>query len=587
MITLGIADTHTATACLLRDGHILGVISEERLNRRKGWAGVPAGSIRWLLKANDITGDQVDCAALSSVVPSVWDLEQADGSVLRHAVRSLTRVLPEGLLASDLVVRNYVKFRAMRRGYPEMDAVLREAGIDASKVQACEHHTTHAATAYFLAPFFDPAKQTLIITIDGSGDGLCASVSVGDRYRLRLLHAIASHHSIGEMYLRVTQYLGMKPLEHEYKVMGLAPYAPAEWADRAYEIFRQFYGLTPDGLSFENRTGRWGRDLLPFLEDRLRGCRFDTVAAAAQRLIEDIVVPFVRNWVARTGIRRVGCAGGVFMNVKTNMLISQLPEIEELFFMPTAGDESTCLGAALHAYVEDTLAAGREPSVEPVGTLYLGPEYGEPDIRAALDAHRDQVRSRRCDDIADQAARLLQHDQVLGRVAGRMEFGARSLGNRSILANPSDPRNVRTINRAIKMRDFWMPFCPSVLHERRHDYTVNPRDWPAHYMINAFPSTPLAFRELICGLHPSDLTCRPQFVTEQDNPGFYALLKAFERRTGIGGVLNTSFNLHGEPIVCTPADALATLLRCEIDFLVLSDRLIWRADHLPPDAIGQ
>jgi carbamoyltransferase len=262
------------------------------------------------------------------------------------------------------------------------------------------------------------------------------------------------------------------------------------------------------------------------------------------------------------------------MNVKMNMLISQVPGIDDLFLMPSSGDESTALGASLHAYAVESRTRGVTPALQPLDNLYLGTEYNSEETLAELEKHRGELEWERPQSIADAAAGLLAKNKILGRLAGRMEWGARSLGNRTILANPSDPRNVRNINRAIKMRDFWMPFCPTILHERRHDYTINPRDLPAKYMINAFSSTPLAFDELICGLHPFDLTCRPQFLTERENPGFYAIVKAFEKRTGIGGVLNTSFNLHGEPIVESPADAIWTFLRSEIDHLVLTDYLV-------------
>lgn len=576
MITLGITDGHTATACLLVNGRILGMVSEERFARKKGWGGIPKESVRWLLESTGIDGSQIDVVGVSSLVQPVWDIAAADLSLLRRVFRGLTHTLPGGLLATDFVVKRYVEHYAGKRNLRELDLFLSELGIDPLKRRMVEHHTAHAATAYYLSPHFAPDKETLVITIDGSGDGLCASTSVGSNYHMQRLHTIASYHSIGEFYLRVTQYLGMKPAEHEYKVMGLAPYAPAEQAQKAYSILKTFYQLTPDGLSFVNRTGHWGSGLLKLFERRLRGLRFDAVAAGAQRLIETLVVSFVRNWVNKSGIRNVACAGGVFMNVKANMLISQLPEVAELFFVPSPGDESTALGAAVQAYVDEALASpGRDHAVEPLETLYLGPEYSNDAVLAELHARSDLLEWEKPASMLREVARLLAENKIVALFAGRMEWGARALGNRSILANPKDPLNIRRINRAIKMRDFWMPFSPAILHERRHDYIVNPRDCAARYMINAFPATPLAISELICGLHPSDLTCRPQVVTERDNPDFYAILKHFERLTGIGGVLNTSFNLHGEPIVCTPADAVSTFLRSDVDFLVLSDFLVW------------
>lgn len=585
MITLGITDGHTATACLMRDGLLLGMVSEERLNRKKGWAGVPRESVKWLLKEFGVAGEQVDRVAISSLVQPIFDLHVADASPLRRAIRMAARLLPKELVTSDFALEKYVQRYAPKRDLSGVDDLLRELKIDPAKKRIVEHHTTHAATAYYFSPYFDPAANTLVFTIDGSGDGICASVSIGHNYRLQRVHKISSYHSVGDFYMRLTQYMGMKPLEHEYKVMGLAPYAPAEWAQKAYDVMGKFYSLTPDGLSFVNHTGRWSLDLVPYIEKKMRGHRFDCIAAAAQRLVEEIVVGFVKAWIRKTGIAKIACAGGVFMNVKTNMLISHLPEVESCFFMPSGGDESTAAGAAVQVYVDEELAGGRTPDLEALGTLYLGPEYGDDAALEALEKNRESVNWKRNDAVADEAADLLVKNQILGRMSGRMEWGARSLGNRTIIANPSDLRNVRNINRAIKMRDFWMPFCPSILEERRNDYAVNPKDLPARYMINAFESTPLAFKELVCGLHPFDLTCRPQFVSERENAGFYKILRAFERKTGIGGVLNTSFNLHGEPIVGNPQDAISTLRRSEIDYLILSNFLVWRKDKPAPEQL--
>lgn len=586
MLTLGITDGHTATACLLKEGQLLGMVSEERLNRKKGWGGFPAESIKWLFSHAGVKGSDVDAVAISSLVQPVWNLGAADASPLRTSVRVASRVVPASVMGSDLLVKNYVRHFSGKRNTGELKQHLGEMGVNSAKLQVVEHHSTHAATAYYPAPFYTPEKQMLVITIDGSGDGLSATVSMGNGGRLQRLHTIASYHSIGDFYMRVTQFMGMKPLEHEYKVMGLAPYAPAEWAQKAYDAIKDFYGPTADGLSFENRSGRWGSDMLPLLEDRLRGHRFDSIAAAAQRIVEEVVTGFVRSWIRKTGIHSLGCAGGVFMNVKANMLISQMPEVEEVFFMPSGGDESTCLGAALDVYVRAKLESNEKPDIRPLGGLYLGPEFGNDAALSALEEQSDKVSWTRPASMPELAAELLAKNQILARMCGRMEWGARSLGNRTIIANPSDLRNVRNINRAIKMRDFWMPFCPTILHERRHDYTQNPKDITARYMINAFESTRRAFDELVCGLHPFDLTCRPQFLTEEENPGFYAIIKAFERRTKIGGVLNTSFNLHGEPIVYRPADAISTLLRSDIDYLILSDYIVWRKDKPAPDTLS-
>ncbi|NPV85524.1 MAG: hypothetical protein HPY45_05895 [Anaerolineae bacterium] len=584
MIILGITDNHTSSACLLKDGHILGMVSEERFNRIKGWMGFPERSVRWLLESNGLSGAEVDFVAINRLggLP-VGDIEKADQSLLRKGIKAVCRIAPDGFLGSNFVKDVYLRYAVATADFGGVRNSLAELGIDSSKLRRVEHHSAHAATAYYLANFYDPEETVLIFTMDGSGDALCATVSLGQQGCIRRIHAISTYHSLGEMYTRATQYLGMKPIEHEYKVMGLAPYAPEALAEKAYQIFKEFFVLSPDGLSFQNRSHRVFDDLIHLYMERLKGMRFDAVAAAVQRVLEEVVVAYVRNWIRKTGIRKIALAGGSFMNVKLNMLISQLPEVENLFIMPSCSDESTCLGAALKVYADECRALGKQLQVEALMHLYYGPEYGERELLSALEKHAGEVCWKKSAKITDEVADVLVKNGIVARLAGRMEFGARALGNRSILANPSEMRNVSNINRAIKMRDYWMPFAPVILEERQHDYVINPRSWPAKYMINAFESTPLAQKELICGLHPADLTCRPQFVTREDNEGYYDIVKKFEAKTGIGGLLNTSFNLHGEPIVCTPEDGISTLLRSKIDYLAVSDYLVWRKDMPAPE----
>jgi carbamoyltransferase len=417
----------------------------------------------------------------------------------------------------------------------------------------------------------------LIITMDASGDGVCATVSLAGDGRIERLHEIPSYHSLGELYSRVTQWLGMKPLEHEYKVMGLAPYAPPDLAERARRVFESYVRPTPDGLSFRNTAGAWGPGLLPRLTRDLAGVRFDAVAAGLQQRLEEVVVGFVLAWVRKTGVRSLGVAGGLFMNVKLNMLLSESADIDQIFLTPSGGDESLAYGAALLARVEACRADGREADPEPFASLYLGPEFSRQEILSDLEARRERLEWREHDDVESEIARRLAAGGIVGRLAGRMEWGARSLGARAILADPRDLSNVRRLNLAVKMRDFWMPFAPAILAERAADYLVNPRGLRAPYMINAFRSTPLAQREVVCGLHQFDLTCRPQIVEPSESPSFHRLIKAFEDLTGVGAVLNTSFNLHGEPIVCRPADAVHTLLNSGLDAVAIERFIVERA----------
>ncbi len=573
---LGIHDGHTATACLLKDGVLVAMASEERFNRKKSWGGVPHRAARWVMESTHTDPGTIDAVAMPGLVQPLTDFSISQNFPPNPLTRLSQRV-PHQLLASEALVAPYIALMSRRRDLRGILRLLNELQIPRQRLQQIEHHQAHAAASYYLSPFAqDRSEQTLVITLDGSGDGLCGTVSVARDGLLERVMALPTYHSPGIIYSIVTQYLGMKPMEHEYKVMGLAPYAPEELAETARKIFAGYMALSSDGLRILNTSGAWGPGFLARLEHDLRFMRFDAVAAGLQRCLEEVVVTFIRNWIKHTGIRRLALGGGIFMNVKLNMLIQAMPEVERVFFMPSGGDESIAAGAAIAVAVERS--THKAHAIQPLGSLYLGPEYSHAEIEAALRGYGDTICWQRVSQADMKAVELLLQGHVVGRLAGRMEWGARALGNRSILADGRDLSVVRKINAAIKQRDFWMPFAPSILWERRDDYLVNPRDVDAPYMVLAFPSTLLAQAHLRAALHPYDLSCRPQLVRAEINPRYHRLLKEWERLTGCGGLLNTSFNLHGEPIVCSPTDAIETLLRSEIDDVLIEEFWVRRRE---------
>lgn len=578
MKILGIHDGHIATACLIEDGRILSMVSEERFTRIKNSGGIPRNAIDWVLQSTQTRADEIDAVAVVGLIDPIADISSYTRS--RHKYFSLLAAhLPKNILGNQQFYQPYLRYKQRKRkAFTELKQVLNSHGISYSKIYQVEHHEAHASTAYYLSWHRNGNDPVLIITVDGSGDGLCGTVSIGEGHVLKRIKSIPSYHSPGIMYSRVTQYLGMKPLEHEYKVMGLAPYAPEKIADRAYNVFKKYLSLSPDGLSFENHSGAWGNSFLTRLQEDFFQIRFDGIAAGLQNRFEELMVQFISNWITHTGIQNLTLSGGSFMNVKLNMLLMDLENIRQLFIMPSGGDESTALGAALKVYVDQCVERGFSPDIQPLRDLYFGPDFSEEEIEETLFQYKDQVQYKRLSNVEEETARLLAQGKIVGRMAGRMEWGARALGNRSILANPSQLEIVKKINAAIKMRDFWMPFAPSILWERREDYLNYEKDGLAPYMIRAFRSTPLAQKELVASLHPFDLTCRPQLVQKAWNEKYYTLLKHFEALTGIGGILNTSFNIHGYPIVCSPADALETLLNSGLDHITLENYLVERHD---------
>ena len=582
MIVLGISETHCATAAVLRDGEIIGCASEERFSRLKNDAGYPRRAVDALLRDAGVSASQVDRVVLAGTrIPSYdWmNRVMRDEAYMRRYYAVGLDAPRRGLggrarkLGAKLGLLDPAPGKAPltdgeRRGY-----VTSHLRLADDRVRFVDHHTCHAAAAYYGSPF--AGRPALVLTNDNSGDGLCGTVSSATGLTLRRHEATPSGPgSLGSFYTLVTLLLGMKPGEHEYKVMGLAPYAPARETERAVAALATVFTMSEGKPSrFEwRRRGPLYRALL----EATLGLRFDGIAGGAQQILEDALVRWARLARQRYGGERLALGGGVFMNVKANMLIADESWLGDLFVFPSCGDESNAVGAAYLGYLDLCAAAGATASPRPFGPAYLGPDVQESDVEAVIKG-RDLVSRYKVSEhaaIEEKIAELLVSDGVVARCAGRMEFGARALGNRSILANPSDHKVVDLINRMIKSRDFWMPFAPTVLREREGDYLVNPKSLASPYMMLAFPTNAKRRDEIVAALHPQDGTARAHILDEAWNPGYHRVIREFERRTGIGAVLNTSFNLHGEPLVCTPEDAVDTFERSGLPHLALGHWLI-------------
>jgi carbamoyltransferase len=575
---LGINDQHNASACLLEDGVVTAAIQEERLSRVKNEFCFPHRSIEWIFDHTGADAASLDGVAIASHhIPRPFDRDQLMEwfANLHSASTQVKRVLRE------TPVMDYVKRKRREERLQKVDGIGAPRGI----VAFVDHHTAHAAAAYHGSPWKE--ERVLVLTADGEGDDLAASVRIGERGRLYPpIAEVASSESLGLVYSMVTFLMGMVPYEHEYKLMGMAPYAPEAGAKRSYEQFTDVFRFgDPDDLGWHRGKGiPDARYSYRFIRDRLERHRFDWIAAGLQRFTEEHLTEWVQRAVAKTGIRHLALGGGVFMNVKANQQILNLPEVEGLFVYPSCGDETNSMGSAYHLAADLAARRGEPVSIPALRDLYWGPEPTEAQIQTELESLRGEGYGvARHDDIDVVIADMLADGEVVARCRGREEFGARALGNRSILADPTRPDVVRIINDMIKNRDFWMPFAPAMLAERSDDYVVNPKKMDAPYMIMTFDTTERA-SDFPAGIQPYDRTARPQFVHRDHNPDFHRLISRFEERTGRAVVLNTSFNLHGHPIVSSAADAVDVLRRSGLPHLALGDYLISKPDPAHPEA---
>lgn len=566
-VVLGISEGHNASASLIRNGRIVSAVSEERLSRIKNDFGYPKRAIDEVLKIGGSNPAEIDKVALGAVFMHGPEFYK-DWNWYR---KGFSQQMDD--MENEPYRRKY--FLEERLPY-RREVVKKHLGVSDERIEIVDHHEAHAAAAYYACPWINDAGKILVLTLDGSGDGLCATVNIGEGGKLTRIASTKSDASIGKVYSRVTFLLGMKPWEHEYKIMGLAPYAEEKGVSKSYKVLRPLVEIDDGELVFRKGTHISPGYSYPYLKSELENHRFDWIAGAVQKVLEELIVKWVNNAVRKTGARRVACAGGVFMNVKVNMLISEIDGLDDLFVFPSCGDESLGIGAAYKVYAGLLEQQKDKLRIEPFDNIYLGPEYGDKEIESRIEAGgvRKKYNVYISKNVDREVAGLLASGEIAARFSGKMEWGARALGNRSILLDPRRVDKVKELNAAIKCRDFWMPFAPTILNERERDYIINPKGIKSPYMMGAYRSTEKGRHDIPAALHPYDFTCRPQILERKSNPEYFDLIKEFESITGTGAVLNTSFNLHGDPIVCTPEDAINTFENSGLEILALGSFII-------------
>jgi carbamoyltransferase len=574
---------HDSAACLLRDGEIVAAAQEERFTRKKGDAAFPRHAIDYCLAAGGIDIESVEFVGFYD--KPLLKFERILETYLAIAPRGFRSFLMAGPL--------WMKEKL------HVDRQLRRELSYEGPLLYSEHHEAHAASAFFPSPF----ERAAILTMDGVGEWATTSIGIGERNDFEILQELHWPDSLGLLYSAFTYYTGFKVNSGEYKVMGLAPYGRPTYVDRIYrelidlredgsfrlnqKYFNYLGGLTMTSRAFDELFG--GPPRIP--ESPLTQREMD-LARSIQVVCEEVMLRMARTANRLTGLDDLCMAGGVALNCVGNGRLLREGPFKRIWIQPAAGDAGGALGVAQviwHRHVgQPRKVFGEHDAMK---GSYLGPAFSEDAIETFLrSVHAPYVRIER-PDLYERVAAILADEHVVGWFDGRMEFGPRALGARSILGDPRSPRMQAQMNLKIKFREGFRPFAPSVLRERLPDYFEMDVDSPYMLLVAAVKEErriPLTgdqqglwgidklnvARSDVPAITHVDYTARIQTVCRETNPHFYDLIEAFERRTGCAVLVNTSFNVRGEPIVCTPADAYRCFMRTNIDYLVLGTFLL-------------
>ena len=577
-----------SSASIFVDGIVVAATHEERYSRIKNDDSFPQNAIDYCLKEAGIKGYELDGVAIASMEqdfhlqltrPSKWSVED----YIQEQQKYWKPMLYEHKKLQYIdVMKNLIDYEQYPSSYwkeaqnsPENfskdreDIVAKYLNIDVKKVKRIEHHKAHVYYSYYASSFRD--EKVLAFSVDGHGDGLNATIGIFDETGKYTRVFETNSCNIARIYRYMTLFLGMKPNEHEFKVMGLAPYGKAKYAKKAYDIFAST--LYVDGLEF-----KWNEkptDSYYYFKEKLEGVRFDNVAWGLQKWVEDLLTKWIQNAIKKFGINKIIISGGVAMNIKAMGEIAKLPEVQDMFVGGSASDESLAISAGI-CMAEDMNSTKWEHRIYPIKNLYLGAESSYEEEKEALSS-LDKSKYYIIENVSSkEIAKYLANGKVIARCVGRMEFGQRALGNRSILADPKNLEVRETINSMIKNRDFWMPFAPIIMDKYIEKYLVNPKKIISKYMTIGFDTTKEGYEAMQSACHLADKSARPEMLVRELNPQMYEIMEEFEKLTSRGALLNTSFNLHGFPIVNTPKEAVYVLENSGLDGLILNHFMVMK-----------
>jgi carbamoyltransferase len=588
MNILGIsAFYHYSAACLVQDGYITAAAQEERFTRKKHDESFPTNALLYCLRQGAVEPGNLDMVVFyDKPLTKFLRILRTHFQVAPYGLKSFLQAIPVWS-REKLWVPYIIEKTCQNLGYGKP-----------KKLFFTEHHESHAASAFFPSPF----TQAAILTMDGVGEWATTTIGSGTGNKIKLYHEIRFPHSLGLLYSAFTYFTGFRINDGEYKLMGLAPYGEPSYVDRIRKLidiredgsFRldMSYFNYLGGLTMTNKKFHKLFDGPPRTSDMEITKREMDLARSIQAVTEEIVIKLARFARRKTGAKNLCLAGGVALNCVANGKILGATDFDDIWIQPAAGDAGGSLGGALYAWYQ-YLNHPREVEngKDSMAGARLGPQFGTEEIQAFLDVN--QLPYRRLDDHvwAQTIAELIADHNVVGLFEGRMEFGPRALGGRSILGDPRSPKMQSIMNLKIKYRESFRPFAPSVLQERASDYFELNHKSP--YMLLVAPlckehrvnteryERPQNLRDWVNEVRSSvpaithvDYSARVQTVSQDVSPKFYAVIKAFEDLTGCGLIVNTSFNVRDEPIVCTPEEAYQCFMRTQMDYLVLESFLL-------------
>jgi len=590
---------HDSAAALVNDGRVIAAAQEERFSRKKFDAGFPKLSLEYCLNEAKCGLSDVDYVVFYDK-PFV-KFERLLETYLTYS--------PHGFESFGMALPLWLREKLFQKSLIANELKSLDAGFDPQqRLLFCEHHLSHAASAFYPSPF----ESAAILTLDGVGEWTTTAVAIGDREKLSIQKEIHFPHSLGLLYSAFTYYTGFKVNSGEYKLMGLAPYGTPRYVDLIWEhlidlkpdgsfrlnleYFNYCTGLTMTNERFHGLFGGPPRDPESLLQQR----HMD-LAASVQIVLEDIVLRLTRSIAAETGMENLCLAGGVALNCVANGKILRDGVFKNLWIQPAAGDAGGALGAALATY---HMYAGRQRSMSIVDSLdgmsgaYLGPEFNQEQIEARLTKAGARFATLDTEAMLDTTAHALADGNAVGWFQGRMEFGPRALGSRSIVADPRNPATQKNLNLKVKYRESFRPFAPSVLREQVTKWFDLDVDSP--YMLLVAPVTARHIRSMsdaeqalfgidklnvvrssIPAVTHVDYSARVQTVHRQTNPLYHDLIARFGNLTGCPVLVNTSFNVRSEPIVCTPEDAFRCFMGTEIDMLVIGNSVLRKQNQNP------